>query len=247
MATISDLHEIYAFQFGFARLTSKFVAFCCERDRVTDMSVAIKLHKTAAQRQPMREVGFCPCGLCYTNQLRQRLVFIRLPPCQLGFDILRGQPDKLTKAIDSLLRNAYAGQLLAELLPCPPGDRLLVLPADIVAVVPQQPRFLMLFQRQRARRQLAVEYSTGRTRAIDEPFARDCCRELAGWMGLPCGRLPGRPFFLPRLRAVAVNCAFSANAQLTFRRAAQIGGGHYQLLANKFQVLSCHAVSPRRL
>lgn len=35
MATISDLHEIYAFQSSFARLESKFVAFCCERDRVT--------------------------------------------------------------------------------------------------------------------------------------------------------------------------------------------------------------------
>ncbi len=35
MATISDLHEIYAFQSSFARLLSKFVAFCCERDRVT--------------------------------------------------------------------------------------------------------------------------------------------------------------------------------------------------------------------
>lgn len=41
MATISDLNEIYAFQFGFARLTSKFVAFCCERDRVTDISAPL--------------------------------------------------------------------------------------------------------------------------------------------------------------------------------------------------------------
>ncbi len=40
MATISDLNEIYAFQFGFARLTSKFVAFCCERDRVTEISAS---------------------------------------------------------------------------------------------------------------------------------------------------------------------------------------------------------------
>jgi hypothetical protein len=31
--TISDLHEIYAF-IGFARL-AQFVAFCCERVRVT--------------------------------------------------------------------------------------------------------------------------------------------------------------------------------------------------------------------
>lgn len=112
------------------------------------------------------------------------------PPCQLGFDILRGQPDKLTKAIDSLLRNAYAGQLLAELLPCPPGDRLLVLPADIVAVIPQQPRFLMLFQRQQSRRQLAVEYSTGRTRAIDEPLARDWLPLIGGPSGLTIFALP---------------------------------------------------------
>lgn len=38
IGTISDLHEIYAFQFGFARLELKFVAFCCERDRVTEIS-----------------------------------------------------------------------------------------------------------------------------------------------------------------------------------------------------------------
>lgn len=53
MATISDLHEIYAFQFGFARLASKFVAFCCERDRVTDMSASLssltKLLRNASQ------------------------------------------------------------------------------------------------------------------------------------------------------------------------------------------------------
>lgn len=53
MATISDLHEIYAFQFGFARLTSKFVAFCCERDRVTDMRASLssftKLLRSASQ------------------------------------------------------------------------------------------------------------------------------------------------------------------------------------------------------
>jgi hypothetical protein len=53
MATISDLHEIYAFQFGFARLTSKFVAFCCERDRVTDMRESLssftKLLRSASQ------------------------------------------------------------------------------------------------------------------------------------------------------------------------------------------------------
>lgn len=41
MATISDLHEIYAFQFGFARLAREFVAFCCERDRVTDTSAQL--------------------------------------------------------------------------------------------------------------------------------------------------------------------------------------------------------------
>lgn len=41
MATISDLHEIYAFQFGFAIITSKFVAFCCERDRVTEISAPL--------------------------------------------------------------------------------------------------------------------------------------------------------------------------------------------------------------
>lgn len=64
--------------------------------------------------------------------------------------ILSGQPDKLTKAIDSLLRNAYAIQLLAELLPRPLGDRHLVLPADIVAVIPQQPRFLVVSQRQQS-------------------------------------------------------------------------------------------------
>ncbi|GEM_PF-5236403 len=53
MATISDLHEIYAFQFGFARLTSKFVAFCCERDRVTEISAPLssrlKLLRIASQ------------------------------------------------------------------------------------------------------------------------------------------------------------------------------------------------------
>lgn len=53
MATISDLHEIYAFQFGFARLTSKFVAFCCERDRVTEISAPLssrlKLFRIASQ------------------------------------------------------------------------------------------------------------------------------------------------------------------------------------------------------
>ena len=41
MATISDLHEIYAFQFGFARLTCELVAFCCERDRVTEISAPL--------------------------------------------------------------------------------------------------------------------------------------------------------------------------------------------------------------
>ena len=41
MATVSDLDEIYACQFGFARLTSKFVAFCCERDRVTEISAPL--------------------------------------------------------------------------------------------------------------------------------------------------------------------------------------------------------------
>ena len=53
MATISDLYEIYVFQFGFARLTSKFVAFCCERNRVTDMSASLssftKLLRIASQ------------------------------------------------------------------------------------------------------------------------------------------------------------------------------------------------------
>lgn len=53
MATISDLHEIYAFQFGFARLMSKFVAFCCERDRVTEirapLSSRLKLLRIAIQ------------------------------------------------------------------------------------------------------------------------------------------------------------------------------------------------------
>ncbi|MPM93636.1 hypothetical protein SDC9_140776 [bioreactor metagenome] len=53
MATISDLHEIYAFQFGFARLACEFVAFCCERDRVTEisepLSSRLKLLRIASQ------------------------------------------------------------------------------------------------------------------------------------------------------------------------------------------------------
>ena len=54
MATISDLHEIYAFQSSFARLLSKFVAFCCERDRVTcnkaPLSRRRKMQRISTQR-----------------------------------------------------------------------------------------------------------------------------------------------------------------------------------------------------
>lgn len=54
MATISDLHEIYAFQSSFARLESKFVAFCCERDRVTcnkaPLSRRRKMRRISTQR-----------------------------------------------------------------------------------------------------------------------------------------------------------------------------------------------------
>lgn len=53
MATISDLHEIYAFQFGFARVECEFVAFCCERDRVAEISAPLssrlKLLRIASQ------------------------------------------------------------------------------------------------------------------------------------------------------------------------------------------------------
>lgn len=53
MATISDLHEIYTFQFGFARVACEFVAFCCERDRVTEISAPLssrlKLLRIASQ------------------------------------------------------------------------------------------------------------------------------------------------------------------------------------------------------
>ncbi|CCM90079.1 hypothetical protein [Klebsiella pneumoniae] len=39
---------------------------------------------------------------------------------------------------------------------------------------------------------------------------------------------------------------FCKGYQLPFRRTAQIGGGHYQLLANILEVLGInHAVSPR--
>ncbi|QCE30261.1 hypothetical protein FAI37_15650 [Enterobacter bugandensis] len=53
LATISDLHEKYAFQFVFARLTSQFVAFCCECDHVTEISAMLssrlKLQRIASQ------------------------------------------------------------------------------------------------------------------------------------------------------------------------------------------------------
>jgi hypothetical protein len=69
----------------------------------------------------------------------------------------------------------------------------------------------MVFQRQHARRQDAVTNSTGPTSAMDEPLARDWLPLIGG----PSGFFAGDRsviFFRPRLRAVAVNCAFSAKA-----------------------------------
>jgi hypothetical protein len=47
---------------------------------------------------------------------------------------------------------------------------------------------------------------------MDEPLARDWLPLIAGPSGLTLRPVTGLIFFRPRLRAVAVNCAFSAKA-----------------------------------
>lgn len=67
---------------------------------------------------------------------------------QLRFDVLRRQPDKLLQALNRLAGHLLRAELFPELCPRPLGDRHLVFEADILAVVPQQPRFLVFFQLQ---------------------------------------------------------------------------------------------------
>ncbi len=66
----------------------------------------------------------------------------------------------------------------------------------------------------------------------------------AGWVyHAACYRIG---YFLPSpaARRSGELCVLCKSNQLSFRRTAQIRGGHYQLLANILKVLGIHAFSP---
>ncbi len=78
------------------------------------------------------------------------LVLVYILTRQLCFHVLRCQPYQFLQPLHRLAGHFLSAELITEFFSCPLCYRYLILKADIVAVVPQQPRFLVVFQRQQS-------------------------------------------------------------------------------------------------